>query len=95
MNAVERTRPRRRDGFGWCYRCGESWKRVEPHRTAYSDSGGCFPLCEQCWSDLDPEARLPYYRMLWGNWLSNGTHHNGVPMDEVWEQFEAAVRAGL
>jgi hypothetical protein len=38
----------------------------------YSDSKGCFPLCESCWSELTPETRLPYYKELYESWLSFG-----------------------
>ena len=49
-------------GYGWCYRCKRPWKYAEPHTTWYSESAGCFPLCETCWTRLGaPEARRPYY----------------------------------
>lgn len=27
-------------------------------------ASGIFPLCEQCWSDLTPDTRLPFYRSM-------------------------------
>ena len=44
---------------------------VEGHTTMYSDSSGCFPLCEGCWFKLTKEERLPYYRKLHDRWLEN------------------------
>lgn len=34
----------------------------------YSEHEGCFPLCQQCWSELPVEGRLPYYKKLWISW---------------------------
>lgn len=52
-------------GYSTCGRCGSSWDRVNPHDTPYSEEGGCFSLCEICWSQLTPKTRLPYYKALW------------------------------
>lgn len=57
----------------------------------YTDSRSCFPLCETCWTGLGtPEARLPYYRVLWNEWIGDGSEPD--PAD--WDAIEAAVRAG-
>jgi hypothetical protein len=56
----------------------------------YSDERGCFPLCETCWQELGtPEARLPFYRKLWNEWVDE---HGMDPA--VWERIKAAVEAG-
>lgn len=89
-----RADPLRDDGWGWCYRCGESWKRAESHVTDYSSNSGCFPLCEECWHALSPDDRLPYYRMLWHTWASYGEDLNGIPVDDLWDQMVAAVKEG-
>ena len=69
-------------GFGWCGRCLTTWKFVEGHATYFlwcdevrnprDASSGMFPLCEQCWSDLTPAERLPYYRELNMMWARDG-----------------------
>lgn len=55
--------------YGYCYRCGRPWNRVEGHLTNYKKGSGCFPLCEGCWSKLHPVERLPYYDALINEWI--------------------------
>jgi len=56
-------------GFGVCYRCRRPWKFVKNHSTQFSNSAGCFPLCEKCWRELKtPQARWPYYHRLIEEW---------------------------
>ncbi len=56
------------------------------HEEGLRFHAGCFPLCEDCWSELTPEARLPYYRLL--------SEFNGRG-DEIEEKaIEFAVLAG-
>lgn len=56
-------------GYSWCQRCLTPWKFVEGHDTRCSKSWGCFPLCEECWRELEtPERCLPYYRQLLAEW---------------------------
>lgn len=76
-------------GYGACERCGRSWMFLsveEIHSTKYSEHSGCFPLCEQCWSELTPTERLPCYRSLWRKWGNQG--------NVEWSDIERAVRAG-
>lgn len=80
---------------GRCLRCDTPWALVEHHSTYYSESGGCFPLCERCWDDLGTaEERLPFYRILWHQWMSYGRpDHNGMSWDDLWAGMEAGVRS--
>jgi len=55
-------------GYGFCLRCKDSWAWKKYHVTAYSDLHGCFPLCQECWQALEPEARLPFYLELYRQW---------------------------
>jgi len=60
-------------GFGWCRRCGISWKFVDGHSTMYTESSGCFPLCKRCWVELDTAVnRFPYYKELYKDWEKYG-----------------------
>ncbi len=70
-----------------CRMCGRVWRICREHDTPYSANKGCFPLCEDCWSELTPETRLPYYELLW---YETG---DGEPI-EAWEAIQAAVLAG-
>lgn len=73
--------------WGSCFRCGRPWKNIHGHNTAYGSKGfGCFPLCEDCWSELTPEERLPYYRALYDSWTPD--------CQDDWNEIEQAVMAG-
>lgn len=76
--------------YGCCGRCRWPWPFVQTHSTRYSESNGCFPLCEQCWQELrTPEARLPFYEQLIDNWRGFGKLEDGLP-----EAIRAAVMEG-
>ena len=69
--------------YGTCGRCNRHWGICEYHVTHFSSSEGCFPLCEECWQELTPETRLPYYRELW--------EQRGTSSVERWEKIKKAV----
>ena len=79
---------------GWCGRCGRSWAfldcRKDAHMTDYTKSRACFPLCEDCWGELSPEDRLPYYKRLWERWQEPPY----APPPYVWKLIERAVLEG-
>lgn len=78
--------------FGTCYRCDFPWAIVRSHSTQYDVSWGCFPLCEDCWTELQaPEYRMPYYRELIEDWKKDGA----TDAETKWPLIEAAVRKGL
>lgn len=54
--------------YGYCLHCGTTWNLVESHVTQYTESMGCFPLCEKCWSELNITQRLNYYYQLINQW---------------------------
>lgn len=54
------------------------------------NSWGCLPLCERCWAELTPEARLPFYRALYDAWLDGMTP--GLPAFETIK--DAVLREG-
>jgi hypothetical protein len=81
-------------GFGDCHRCGRTWNIAKHHITEFG-KGGCFPLCEACWSELTPIQRLPYYLKLFVGWVSHGGDNlNGEYWDNVWDAIEKAVLDG-
>jgi hypothetical protein len=70
-------------GYSHCGCCRTNWHFVEGHSTYVPDTGsGMFPLCEQCWAELTPAQRLPFYRKLYDKWPER--QYN-------WEQLERAV----
>jgi hypothetical protein len=72
-------------GYSACSRCHTNWHFVEGHSTEYADGRGMFPLCEQCWSELKPVERLPFYRSLYERWKQDG------PPETKWRDIEFAV----
>lgn len=80
----------------WCGRCHVSWRLTEHHLTPYDEGGGCFPLCEWCWSRLTPAERRPYYERLMAHWVSQC--RSARELEDVWKKrpsIIAAVDAGL
>lgn len=71
--------------YSACHRCNRPWKIVKSHTTDYTERTGCFALCSDCWGELTPEQRLPFYRELWEEWEVYS------PGDENWELIKAAV----
>jgi len=56
---------------------------------------GCFPLCEECWGELTPKERLPYYRELFNEWTLEAIRDGyEAPPKKQWESIRAAVLAG-
>lgn len=48
-------------GYGSCASCHLPWWVVTGHTVDFSESGGCFPVCEMCWQNLDRDEIWPYY----------------------------------
>lgn len=91
--------------YSTCERCGRPWCLCQSHETEYwrasnaelkSDIAvaamGMFPLCEDCWKELSPQERLPFYRSLFDSWRGNILEQN-LPYHK-WELIEAAVLKG-
>lgn len=80
-------------GYGSCAKCHTTWKFVEGHCTKYAEDAGMFPLCEECWAELTPTTRLPYYQDLWDTWCSTTHSLLGFHLPP-WPDVKAAVMAG-
>lgn len=81
----------------WCGCCYRPWPICKEHLTDFGGrrSGGCFALCEECWEELTPEERLPFYKKVYELWRSFGLlDYNGQPWEDVWELMKSAVLAG-
>lgn len=76
---------------GFCSRCGTPWSFVRHHSTQYTDSRGCFALCEFCWRECPREERVSYYRELFDLWVAQGAE---IATPECWSLIEAAVLGG-
>lgn len=65
LNQIGRSR-----GYGGCIRCGDTWDWKPSHTTYFPDgSGGMFPLCEECWTELGTAAaRQPFYKKQFEEW---------------------------
>lgn len=95
----QKNRIGRMQSYG-CYRCGDRWNWKQEHTTYFTDSEGCFPLCEECWAELSPEDRLPFYARLVGKWLSPetndypGADKHIIQSADKWPLIKAAVLSG-
>lgn len=55
--------------YSACGRCELPWAVCDSHITDYDERHGCFPLCEDCWQELEtPDARLPFYMAMCDWW---------------------------
>lgn len=73
----------KKNGWGGCGCCGDTWNWKMSHPTAYSASGACFPLCEECWGELWPCERVEYYRELGELWARNWRDRGGPLGDDT------------
>ena len=83
--------------YSCCGRCHRPWAVCSGHAINYSDSGGCFALCEKCWSELLPKERLPYYESVVKSWIHespDGYKHGGMSWDELLKALRENVLAG-
>ena len=92
---------------GGCARCERAWGRNVMHCTPLDPGRSVFVLCEECWCELSPLERLPYYQALWVEWVASGaTDHSayypgkstfGERLNSIthslsqWEPLERAV----
>ncbi|MHC4397863.1 MAG: hypothetical protein ACYS1A_19635 [Planctomycetota bacterium] len=76
--------------YGYCERCGITWRFAEGHTTQYTDREGCFPLCEKCWSELTPRERLFYYKKWFDQWYGLNLSEAG----RKWQVIKKAVLDG-
>lgn len=99
---------RKAPGYGTCYRCDTPWCFTESHSTTYdrkfpprqgrepmrsTSSSGMFPLCEDCWQELDSaQARLPYYEALAQTWANAGYPDRLLTREHLLEVLE--IEAG-
>ena len=85
-------------GYGFCHRCGRPWKFTKGHSTTFEEGHGCFPLCEDCWSELTPTERLPFYRQLIDGYIHDSKlpslYTNDTDYEKEWEMIKKAVLKG-
>lgn len=95
--------PRVPPGLSDCMRCRTSWAFVDGHTTEYGDGSGSSILCEECWAELTPQERLPFYRVHWEQGVSEwrfgplaGPEYaeQGDRYRAEWPKIQAAVLAG-
>ena len=84
--------------YGWCHRCLRPWAVTEPHVVPHSPRGGslCFALCEDCWPELEPSERLPYYRELIHQWREDSIMDGEAGLNgQSWQSIEAILTANV
>lgn len=96
-------------GWGCCDRCETAVVFVDLHYVDYFPQppgghighwpGGLGALCEECWDDLTPTQRLPYYRKRWAfnralleaTFPGRETWNDDDPPDLWWRLREAVL----
>ena len=82
-------------GYSYCGRCRRPWNVCSGHVIYDSDGSGCFALCEECWGELSPIERVPYYKKVVDSWKTYGSDTlNGIPFEELWNNLEENILAG-
>ncbi len=51
-------------GYGQCSSCKLPWWVGDGHTVMFSESQGCFAVCEKCWKDLSGDELWLHYSML-------------------------------
>lgn len=79
--------------YSSCGHCGRTWDTCKYHATPYTNnSAGCFPLCEDCWSELSIEERLPHYMRLVDSWEAFGYPPN---YHETWDELRLDIKESV
>lgn len=73
--------------YGSCERCRISWIFNTYHITDTGGGTGIFSLCEACWTDLQPNDRMPFYFRLYDRWEPESR------TDERWYAIHDAVKS--
>ena len=58
-------------GYGGCLRCGDTWDRKEGKKILYDEKESrlMFPLCTECFDELDEQKILFYCKSLLDKWI--------------------------
>ena len=79
---------------GGCHRCGTVWALTTHHTTPVVEhEWGMFPLCEPCWAELTPAARIPFSRRLFEEWMAVDRRDRRIP-EYRWDDIARAVMEG-
>ena len=89
----------RREHFNesFCLRCLRPWSRVEARRVAYKFDGSraMFALCKECWAQLTPGDRLPYYLELAQAWMRESYADESGYGGVSWQRLFAVLSANI
>ena len=72
-------------GYSGCSRCGDSWWWKQSHIIQLT-GGGIFPLCEECWNEIESKEKRFWILDLESQWSLSG------PSDE---RSRAKIREAL
>jgi hypothetical protein len=76
--------------YGQCERCLVPWNLRRHHLTPIICRGfpnKVFAVCQHCYNETTPEARLKYYAQMWSDWVMQGMD----PAESGWEFVKTAV----
>jgi hypothetical protein len=81
-------------GYSHCGRCIDSFLWKPNHCTRFTETDGCFPLCEECWKALTPAERLPFYRAMFESNLATCPPLYRDEYEAKWPLTKKAVEEG-
>lgn len=60
-------------GYGHCLNCGDTWDYKKAMVIPYDEHNGMFPLCEECFILLSPDAIKKFCQQQNIIWALNGS----------------------
>jgi len=71
-------------GCGGCMHCGDNWLWKQIKTISYTDESGMFPLCSECFNNLNYDTVLWYHLKLFEEWKR-------VPTNEQLERLSLEI----
>jgi len=82
----------KRNGYGGCLKCGDTWNWKTSHTLWLGEGQGIFPCCEDCWDKMDKDERLQHCVILFNEW-NRQLRTFGHPLENIQELTEKARQA--
>ncbi|GAH45424.1 unnamed protein product [marine sediment metagenome] len=81
----------RSKGYSGCGRCGGTWNWKEGETIYYSEGRGMFPLCKECFEELDEEEILSYCKKLMKCWIGMGSSDISKNWDKMVDNLKTDI----
>lgn len=77
-------------GYSGCGRCGDTWNWKESETIYYSERKGMFPICKECFKELDEKEILDYCKKLMKHW-GTGSPDISKNWDKIVDNLKADI----